>query len=455
MFGRDDFEVWHARKKPQRRHTLKASPPVILAGGFLVLILIGTVLLALPFASPQPLGLFNAFFMATSAVTITGLAVVNPGTDLSHFGQVVLLLLVQLGGLGFVTFAVLTSLALGKKLSLRQQAVALQAFNQTSVSRIRRTAVSVIKISLLIELVGAIILTLWWLRDMPFAAALGQGIFHSIMGFNNAGFSLFDDSLGSFSSDAVIVLTITSLIILGGIGFSVLSDISQKKQWRTLSSYTRVIVLGTIALNVFGFILVWALEYNNADTIGNLSLHGQALSAWLQSVTARTAGFTSIDITQLRDSTTLVLIVLMFIGGGSLSTASGIKIGTFIVLLAAMWSYIKQRREVVIMKRTIETDAIQKSLALLLITSLFAIVGVFLLTLFETRPFLDLLFEAISALSTTGMSRGLTPTLSTPGKTILIVMMFAGRLGPLTLIYILATRQRSRVRYPTTEFPVG
>lgn len=455
MFGRDDFDVWHARKEPQHRHTLKASPPVILAGGFLVLILIGTVLLALPFASPRPLGLFNAFFMATSAVTVTGLAVVDPGTDLSHVGQVILLLLVQLGGLGFVTFAVLTSLALGKKLSIRQQAVALQAFNQTSVSRIRRTAVSVIKISLVIELIGAIVLTLWWLRDMPPAAALGRGIFHSVMAFNNAGFALFEDSLGAFSSDALTLLTVTSLIILGGIGFSVLSDIGQKRQWRTLTTYTRVIVLGTVVLNIFGFIIVWALEYNNTDTLGNLSLHGQALSAWLQSVTARTAGFTSIDITQLRDSTTLVLIVLMFIGGGSLSTASGIKIGTFIVLLAAMWSYIKQRREVVVMKRTIEADAIQKSLALLLVTSLFAIVGVFLLTLCETRPFLDLLFEAVSALSTTGMSRELTPTLSAPGKGILIIMMFAGRLGPLTLIYIIATRQHSRVRYPTTEFPVG
>lgn len=442
-------------RKIHRGATLNASPPVILAGGFLVLILFGTALLALPAAGPQPIGVFNAFFMATSAVTVTGLAVVNPGTDLSYFGQTVLILLVQAGGLGFVTFAVLTSLALGKKLSLKQQAVALQAFNQTSVSRIRRTALSVIKISLLIEFVGAVALTLWWSRDMPLLTALGRGIFHSIAAFNNSGFTLFENSLAPFASDAITVLTITSLIILGGIGFSVLSDINQKRQWRTLIPYTKLIVLGTIILNLFGFIVVWALEYDNANTLGGLSIHGQALASWLQAVTARTAGFTSIDITQLRDSTTLVLIMLMFIGGGSLSTASGIKIGTFIVLIAAMWSYITQRREVVVMKRTLESDTIHKALALLLVTSLFAVMALFLLTLVETRPFLDLLFETISALSTTGMSRGLTPDLSTAGKSILAAMMFAGRLGPLTLIYSLATRKHSRVRYPTTDFPVG
>lgn len=455
MLRPDDFSAWHGRRKIRRGATLKASPPVILASGFLVLIFLGTALLALPFAGPQPIGVFNAFFMATSAVTVTGLAVVDPATELSYFGQTVLVLLVQAGGLGFVTFAVLTSLALGKKLSLRQQAVALQAFNQTNVSRIRRTALSVIKISLVIEVIGAIVLTLWWARDMPFLAALGRGVFHSIAAFNNSGFTLFENSLATFASDAVTVLTITSLIILGGIGFSVLSDINKKRQWRTLIPYTKLIVLGTIMLNLSGFILVWALEHNNENTLGNLTVHGQALSAWLQAVTARTAGFTSIDITQLRDSTTLVLIVLMFIGGGSLSTASGIKIGTFIVLIAAMWSYITQRREVVVMKRTLEPDTIHKALALLLVTSLFAVLGVFMLTLVETKPFLDLLFEAISALSTTGMSRDITPTLSTSGKAILTVMMFAGRLGPLTLVYSLATRRHSRVRYPATEFPVG
>lgn len=455
MSGRDNFYAHHARRHKQRHHTLKASPPLILACGFLVLITIGTVLLFLPVSTVQPISLFSAFFMATSAVTVTGLAVIDPAHDLSGFGKTVLLLLVQLGGLGFVTFAILTALALGKRLSLHQQALALEAFNQTSVSRIRSTAVAVIKISLLIELIAACVLTLWWWRDMPFTAALTRGVFHAITAFNNCGFSLFEDSLASFASDTVTILTITALIILGGIGFSVLNDINIKRKWRSLMPYTKVILLTTLGLNLFGFLFVWLLEYSNPGTLGTMSTPDQALAAWMQSVTARTAGFTSIDITQLRDSTTLILILLMFIGGGSISTASGIKVGTFIVLMAAMWSYIRQRQDVVVMNRTLDPETVHKSLALIIITSLFAITSLFLLTLFETRPFLDLFFETVSALSTTGMSRDLTPLLSTPSKVVLTVIMFAGRLGPLTLVYSLGTRQRRRVRYPTAEFPVG
>lgn len=451
----DNNAGWLDTQRSQRRLTLKASPPVLLAMGFLALIIVGTGLLALPVSGTPRLGLFDAFFMATSAVTVTGLAVINPASDLSIHGQTILVLLVQLGGLGFVTFAVLTSLALGRKLSIRQQAVALQAFNQTSVSRIRRTAVAVIKITLAIELTAAIIFTLWWWRDMPLETALVQGVFHAVTAFNNAGFSLFEHGLKDFSNDAVTILSITSLIILGGIGFSVLGDITDKKGWSTLMPYTKVILIGTLVLNLLGFIAILVLEANNDATLGALPVHGKMLSAWLQSVTARTAGFTTLDITQLRDSSTLILLVLMFIGGGSLSTASGIKLGTFIVLMAAMWSYVRQSREVVLMKRSIEPETIQKSLSLVLVTMIFAVTGLFLLTLFEDRPFMDLLFETISALSTTGMSREVTPTLSAPSKAILIVMMFAGRVGPLTLIYSLATRRYSRVRYPSAEFPVG
>ncbi len=445
----------HSLPRTLRMVALRASPPLILAAGFLALIALGTILLSLPLAGQPRLSLFQALFMATSAVTVSGLSVIDPATALSTFGQTVLITLVQLGGLGFVTFAVLTSLALGRKLSLRQQSVALQAFNQTNVARIQRTAATVIRMSLTIELIAALVLTLWWWRDMPFPKALGRGLFHAIAAFNNAGFSLFDDSLVEFASDAITLLTISALIILGGIGFSVLDDLWHKRRWSQLMPYTRLIVLGTLVLNLAGFVLLWLLEANNDDTLGALPLHGQALSAWMQSVTARTAGFTSIDITLLHDSSTVVLMILMFIGGGSLSTASGIKVGTFIILLAAVRSYVVQSRDVVLMKRSIEPETIQKSLALVFVTVGFAVTGLFLLTIFEDQPFLDLLFEIVSALSTTGMSRDLTPVLSTPSQAVLLTMMFAGRLGPLTLVYTLATRQHSRVRHPVAQFPVG
>lgn len=457
MSRHDDFHVKRRTSRLSRPLAVKASPPLILAGGFIILILIGTLLLALPVAGvrSQSIGLFNALFMATSAVTVTGLAVIDTANALSGFGKTVLVVLVQLGGLGFVTFGILTILAMGRKLSLPEQALALEAFNQTRVARIGRTAVAVVKITLLIEIVAALILTLWWSREMPAATAMMYAVFHAVTAFNNSGFSFFDNSLARFSSDALTILTITSVIILGGIGFSVLHDIGQKRRWRTLMTYTKVLVLATLALNVFGFLMVWVLEASNTATLGALSLADQILAAWMQSVTARTAGFQTLDIAQLRDSTTLILIFLMFIGGGSLSTASGIKVGTFIVLMAAMWSFVRQRRDVVVMKRRIDPETVQKALALVMVTVLFAFSAVFLLTLFEQRPFIDLLFETISALSTTGLSRNLTADLSAAGKIVLMVVMFAGRVGPLTLVYSLATRQHTRIRYPATEFPVG
>lgn len=449
------LQGYQTYKRIKRTGMLRASPPVILAAGFFALILLGTSLLNLPIAQKQPINLFEAFFMATSAVTVTGLTVFDPSTMLTAFGQIVLISLVQLGGLGFVTFAVLAAITLGKKMSLQHQALALEAFNQTSVSKIQRTALSVIKISLCIEGIAALALTLWWWREFPLSTAMPQAVFHTIAAFNNAGLSLFPFSLARFVDDPVTILVITGSIILGGIGFTVLSDVSHKKRWATLMPYTKLMLVATLALNLAGFAAIWLLEFNNTATLGALPFHGQALAAWLQSVTARTAGFTSIDITQLHDSTSLVLMLLMFIGGGSLSTASGIKVGTFIVLLAAVHSYIFHRKEVVLFKRSISPDTVQKSLALLLVTSALIFTGTLLMSIFEQAPFLTILFEVVSAVSTTGLSRDFTPHLSAPSQALLTILMFMGRIGPLTLVYSLATQKRSRIRYPESEFQVG
>ena len=449
------LSTYRTYSRIRRTGTLRASPPFLLAAGFLALITIGTLLLSLPWSSHQPISVFTAFFMATSAVTVTGLTVIDPAIALTQFGQVVLITLIQLGALGFVTFAVVAAITLGKKMSIKQQALALEAFNQTSVSRIRRTAFSVVKISFIIEAVVALVLAAWWWTDHTPGDAIYLAIFHSVAAFNNAGVSLFPGSLSPFVDDPVTILVITSAIILGGIGFSVLGDISHKWNWAKLLPYTKIMLLATLGLNVAGFLVIWALEFRNENTLGPLSFHGQALAAWMQSVTARTAGFISIDITHLHDSSTLVIILLMFIGGGSLSTASGIKVGTFIVLLAAVYSYIFHKKEVVLMKRAISPDTVQKSLALVIVTVALIFIGVLALTTLERAPFLSILFEVVSAVSTTGLSRDLTPTLSVPSQAILTVLMFVGRIGPLTLIYSIATQKRGRVRYPETQFQVG
>lgn len=443
------------RHQRVRTQHLQASPPAVLALGFLGIILIGTLVLLLPQASTGSITFFQALFMATSAVTVTGLTVIEPARDLTHFGQIAMAVMVQIGGIGFVTFAVIAAITMRKRISVSQQALALEAFNQTSVARIRDTALQVCKIAAAIELTAACILFIRWSFDMPWQTALYRALFHSVTAFNNAGFSLFQDSLVPVAGDLTSILVLSSLIILGGIGFSVLADLWQKKNWRQLQAYTKLILLGTLILNLFGFTTFYLLEFRNPDTLGLMSLYDQILATWMQTAATRTAGFTTIDLDQTRTATSLILIMLMLIGGGSLSTASGIKIGTLIVLLAAVRSYLRQRQEVTLMYRSVAPETVQKSLALFLITGAFFFVGVFVLTLLEDMPLISLLFEAASALSTTGMSHGITAQLSTPSQGLIMVLMFVGRLGPLTLVYTIANRQRSRIRYPEGHFQVG
>ncbi|MFC4298621.1 TrkH family potassium uptake protein [Castellaniella hirudinis] len=441
----------------QARHTgqLQASPPAVLAGSFIILILTGTVLLSLPIAQRHPFGVFEALFTATSAVTVTGLMLIDPAQDLSFFGQAVLLALVQIGGIGFVTFAIVATLTLGKRVSLKYQALALEAFNQTSVSRIRQTALTVLKFSLAIEGAAILILTLWWWRHDNLGHAFLLAGFHAVSAFNNAGLSLFPDSLAAFVGDPVTTFVMTGCVILGGLGFSVLADINQKRAWATLAYYTRLMLIGTLVLNLIGFALFWLIEARNPHTLGALPAASQGLAAWTQVVASRTAGFASVDVDQLYDSSRFLLTGLMFIGGGSLSTASGIKLVTFIILLAVVRAYVLQRKEVVLMHRTIAPESIQKALALMMVSGLLVCLGIFLVSLFEDLPFIAVVMEVMAAFSTTGVSPDLTRTLSLPSQIILMLLMFIGRLGPLTLVYNLGTQRHSRVRYPETVVQIG
>lgn len=439
----------------RRTGRFNASPPKVLAGGFGLLIAIGALLLWLPFSTHTPISPITALFSAVSAVTITGLSTVDISATYTPVGQAILIGLVQIGGLGFVTFSIVTALALGRRISLKHQALAQEAFNQTNVSTVRQTARATIKITLLLEGLGILIFTLWWWRETDLIDALGRGIFHGISAFNNAGMSLTGTHLANYVDAPILILTTTALIILGGIGFTVLNDASQKRAWKGLAPYSKIILLGTLIMNLIGFLVIWMLEYDNPLTLGPLSWDGQMLAAWLQNVTTRTAGFNSVDITALEDSTTLVMMLYMFIGGGSLSLASGIKIGTFIVLMAAAYSYIFQRPQVTLLKRAISADTVQKSLALLLVTATLIFCATLIMTMLEPAPFISILFEVVSAVSTTGLSRDLTSTLSVPSQLLVIVLMFVGRLGPLTLIYSLSTQRKGLVRYAETPFQVG
>lgn len=446
------FKVYQRAKKTGQ---LQFSPPMALAGSFIFLIIVGTILLSLPIAQRHSFSVFDALFTATSAVTVTGLMVIDPAQQLTVFGQGVVLILVQFGGIGFVTFAIIAALSLGKRVSLKYQALAMEAFNQTNVMRIRQIAKTVIQFALTIELAAILILTLWWWRHYSFHDALGLATFHVISAFNNSGIALFPDSLIRYSSDPVTVFTITTCIILGGIGFSVLADIYHKRAWLTLSYYTKLILIATLIINLFGFLLFWAIEANNPATIEEFSVANQGLASWLQVISSRTTGFASMDPAMMRDASRFLLMGLMFIGGGSLSTASGIKLGTFIVLLAAVRSYLLQRKEVALMGRSIGAETIYKSLAILVMSTGLVWAGVFLLSLFEDLRFIDVVMEVMSAFTTTGLDSGITPTLSTKSHILIMILMFIGRLGPLTLVYSLGTRKSSRVRYPEAQVQIG
>ncbi len=447
---------YHSYQRLRRTGRFSAGPPTVLAGGFALLILAGTLSLWLPWSNQQPITLFQALFTATAAVTVTGMSIVDISTQFTPLGQGIIALLVQLGGLGFVTFALVAVAKLGKKISLQHQTVAMEAFNQTSVTRLNDTALFVFKMALAIELLAFAVLTAYWAIDLGPLAAMGRAAFHTIMAFNNAGMSLTGTHLDHHLDATLVILLTTGLIILGGLGFSVLDDCWRKRSWRKLSAYSRLIILATVLLNLLAFAALWLLEHRNPLTLANLSVHDQAMAAWLQTIAARTAGFQAIEPAHLTHGSTMILMGLMFIGGGSLSTASGIKIGTFIILLAAAYSYLRGRSDVVLLKRTVPSELVYKALALLLLTTALAFGATLLMTLLEPKgDFLNLAFEVVSALSTTGLSRTHTSELNAFSQTLVMALMFIGRIGPLTLVYSLSMRARSRVSYPEAQFQVG
>ena len=409
-------------------------------------------MLMLPICHPTDISWLEAAFTATSAVTVTGLAVVDTAS-FTRLGQVVIALLIQLGGLGFMTFAVLAFFSLQRRLNMTSQIIAREALAETNFGDIIGTAKSVVAIALSVEIVGMILLTLAFAPYMPWGDAVYHGFFYTISAFNNAGFALSSDSLTPYVGNQQINLIITALIIIGGIGFLVIKDIIEHRNWQKISVNTKLVLSATVLLNLIAFVLFWLLERHNPETLGHLNLVDQITAAWFQAITPRTAGFNTIAIDQLTDASTVLTMFLMFIGGGSLSTASGIKLGTFAVLTLTTFSFLRQRDHVTVFERRIPERQVRKSLALVSITMMLIFLSVFILSVIEARhPLEDVLFEVVSALSTVGLSRGLTGNLSDAGEVIIMFMMFAGRVGPLTLAYLIAMPKSTKIRYPEPTY---
>ena len=440
----------------KKQNTINLSPPSLLALGFLGFILTGTLLLKLPISHHGELSWLNALFTATSAVTITGLSVVNVGEAYTTFGQVVIMFLLQCGGLGFMTFAILAALSLSSNLKLKQQMMAQEAIGQTSLTKVAFTIKGVLLYSLFFEALGTVILTIAWMQEYDFSRAFFYAAFYSVSAFNNGGFSLFPNSLMSFAGHYFITFTISMLYIIGGIGFVVLMDIKRTRRWKKMSPNSKLILSTNAGLNLLAFLVIWALEANNPLTLASMSLGDQAVNAWFHATVPRSSGFNSLDMSSITDASSLFTIILMFIGGGSLSTAGGIKVGTFIIVVLSVITFLRRSEELRVFNHSVSKVTSFKAFAVVSITAILVFLGLFTLLILEpNKNFLDLLFEAVSAACTVGLSRGITSELQPASLIALILLMFAGRLGPLTLAYLIATPKKTRLKHPPADIQIG
>ena len=446
------------------------SPQLFIIGSVSMPIIIGTILLMLPCSSRTGQGtdVLTAFFTATSAMCVTGLTLVNTGSYFSHFGQGVILVLFQVGGLGFMTMAMAFLIIAGRRLSLRSETALTFSMGLQDVHQIKRFLIRTVILALGIELFAAVILALrLMLRgDLSAGRAFYHGVFHSVSAFCNAGFTLYHDSFTGLRNDKVILITVIGLIVLGGIGFLVLSEFYYK--WRglrknhiPLSLHSRTVMAGTIFLIVAGWGGFTLLEWGN--TLAPLETSDKLTCALFQTVSGRTAGLHVVDLAQTNPATNFMMMVLMFIGGAPGSAAGGVKVTTAVVLIFTALAMIRNQRNIVILGRTISPGVVGAALSVFLL-GLIVVLSFFGLLLITEQNNLStvkftydaLLFDAFSAFGTVGLTTGTVPLLTVAGKLIIIACMFIGRVGPLTLALFIGMKdQRELIRYPQEDVIIG
>jgi trk system potassium uptake protein TrkH len=434
----------------------RLNPAQILVLGFFTIIIAGSILLSIPWATQSgKIHYITALFTSASAVCVTGLVVVDTASYWTPFGQLIIMLLFQIGGLGIMAFATFIALLMGKNIQLKQRLAMQQAINRSSMEGIVGVFKYLLLLSFIIELIGAGILLIYWLPAMDTGQAVWYSIFHSISAFNNAGFDLFGNfsSLTGFMGNAVVSLTISSLFIAGSIGFIVFYEIFNYRQNRSLSLHARVVIITTVIVIVGGTLLFFLLEYHN--TLQGLSMNEKLITSFFQSST-RTAGFTTVDLSGSLLPTQMLLMFLMFIGGAPGSTAGGIKVTTMAILCLAVISFLRGRRDVEVMERRIMTEDLLKAAAIFFLSLSLVFVFTFLITIGHEAPFNVILFEVISAVGTVGLSLGLTPDLNPLGQIIIITGMFLGRVGPVTVAYCMVNgKKKGQIRYAEDRIMVG
>ncbi len=450
------------------------NPEALILCSFFLAILTGGLLLKLPLASQPGLSLswIDAFFMSTSATCVTGLSVVDIGTKLTFFGQIVILVLIQIGGLGIMTLSLLFIMLIGRRASLTTRGCLATLSNEIDLHRIRLATFKIFIYTITLETIGAILLFLYLRQKHETGFAIYSSIFHAVSAFCNAGFGLYTESLTYFQHSTYVQCIIMTLIILGGIGFIVINNMftlllkKKNSPFKTHMLHTKIALLGTLFLIVFGTLMIWLLERTNI--LSHMTLPYQFLNAAFLSVTSRTAGFNTIVTSSLSNGTLFFIIGLMFIGGCPGSTAGGVKVNTVFVLICFVVSQFKGAGSASFSKRKISTDIIYKSAAIILTSVALIMFAVFILQISESinqhcipgqerGNFIVLLFEAVSAFGTVGLSAGMTSALSGLSKCVLIVLMFIGRIGPLTLAFALQriSNKTSAFEYPEEDIFIG
>ena len=441
------------------RWRLLRHPAQYVVFAFVTASLIGGALLRLPIASEDgaATSFVTALFTATSAVCVTGLVVVDTAGHWSTFGELVILGLIQIGGFGIIALSSLLVAVLAQRLGLRHRLIAVAETGAVDMSDVRRLLFNVAKLTAVFEVAAAALLAARFATnyDEPLGRAVYLGVFHSISAFNNAGFALFPDNMISYREDSFLLLVLAANIVTGGLGLPVWSQIGRHRQrihdW---SLHAKLTVSTTVALLVGGCALFAWFEWTNPDTLGSLSTWDSTVNALFASVSPRTAGFQSVDIALLREPSRLLTEVLMFIGGGSASTAGGIKVTTFAVLGWVMWAEVRGDPDVVVFERRIPIGVQRQALTVALLAIGFVVASTMLLMSTSGLPRSDVLFEVISALGTVGLSANLTPLLPTVSQLVIIGLMILGRVGPITLFAALVLRERDRLYRHPEERPI-
>lgn len=443
------------------KNKIQNSPHLMLIFGFLAVILIGTLILATPYVTNngETTPFFTALFTATSATCVNGLMLVDVGTYFNKFGHVIIMLLIQIGGIGIMAFAIIFLQLFRGKLSIKNRLNVQAVYNSSGLGNTIETIKVIFFISLLAEMIGTVALSFVFIPEYGLNDGLFFSLFHSISAFNNAGFDILGNftSLTGYVDNYILNITIILLVLTGSIGFLTLLDIYKKKSLKKLSLNTKIVLLSTSVLLIFGTLCFLIFEYNNPETIGNLNFIQKVIASLFLAVTPKSAGFNNINVPSLTIASSVIFILFMYIGASPTSTGGGLKTTTVIMPILSLISVFKGKEDIEIFERRIPNNLVKKATALICLTFLISLFSIVILSITEEATLLQIIFEVSAAINTVGLSFGITPQLSSIGKVMVLILMFIGRIGPLSIIMALSLKQNktSNIKYVEEKILIG